>query len=29
VAGFTGITITATRQVGDGVHAAIIRAFRP
>jgi ubiquinone/menaquinone biosynthesis C-methylase UbiE len=28
-AGFTGITITATRQVGDGVHAAIIRAFRP
>jgi SAM-dependent methyltransferase len=29
VAGFTGITITATRQVGDGVHAAIIRAARP
>ncbi len=29
LAGFTGITITATRQVGDGVHAAIIRAVRP
>jgi hypothetical protein len=29
VAGFTGITITPTHQVGDGVHAAIIRAFRP
>ena len=29
LAGFTGITITATRQVGDGVHAAIIRAARP
>jgi len=28
-AGFTGISITATRQVGDGVHAAIIRAARP
>jgi SAM-dependent methyltransferase len=29
LAGFTGVTITATRQVGDGVHAAIIRAARP
>jgi SAM-dependent methyltransferase len=28
-AGFTGITITATHQVGDGVHAAVIRATRP
>jgi SAM-dependent methyltransferase len=28
-AGFTGITITATHQVGDGVHAAGIRAARP
>jgi SAM-dependent methyltransferase len=28
-AGFTGISITATHQVGDGVHAAIIRAARP
>jgi arsenite methyltransferase len=28
-AGFTGITITPTRQVGDGVHSAIIRADRP
>jgi arsenite methyltransferase len=28
-AGFTTITITATHQVGDGVHAAIIRASRP
>ena len=28
-AGFTGITITPTHQVGDGVHAAIIRAARP
>ncbi len=28
-AGFTGIRITATRQVGDGVHAAVIRAARP
>jgi SAM-dependent methyltransferase len=28
-AGFTGITITATHQVGDGVHAAVIRAARP
>jgi arsenite methyltransferase len=28
-AGFTGISITATRQVGDGVHSAIIRAARP
>jgi hypothetical protein len=27
-AGFTGITITATHQVGDGVHAAVIRAAR-
>ena len=29
LAGFTGITIAPTRQVGDGVHAAIIRAARP
>jgi len=28
-AGFTGITIVSTRQVADGVHAAIIRATRP
>ena len=28
-AGFTGITITATHQVGGGVHAAVIRAARP
>ena len=28
-AGFTGISITATHQVGDGVHAAVIRATRP
>lgn len=28
-AGFTGISIAATRQVGDGVHSAIIRAARP
>jgi hypothetical protein len=28
-AGFTGISVTATRQAGDGVHAAIIRAARP
>ena len=28
-AGFTGITITPTHQVGDGVHSAIIRAVRP
>jgi SAM-dependent methyltransferase len=28
-AGFTGITITPTHQVADGVHAAIIRATRP
>jgi len=28
-AGFTGISITVTHQVGDGVHAAIIRAARP
>jgi len=28
-AGFTGISITATHQVGDGVHATIIRAARP
>ena len=27
-AGFTGITITATHQVGDGVHSAIIRAVK-
>jgi ubiquinone/menaquinone biosynthesis C-methylase UbiE len=26
---FAGITITPTHQVGDGVHAAIIRAARP
>jgi arsenite methyltransferase len=28
-AGFTGISITPTHQVGDGVHSAIIRAVRP
>ena len=28
-AGFTGITITATHRVADGVHAAVIRAARP
>ena len=28
-AGFIAITITPTHQVGDGVHAAIIRASRP
>jgi SAM-dependent methyltransferase len=28
-AGFTGVSITTTHQVGDGVHAAIIRAVRP
>ena len=27
-AGFTGITITPTHQVGDGLHSAIIRAAR-
>ena len=29
VAGFTGITITPTHQVADGVHSTIIRAVRP
>jgi SAM-dependent methyltransferase len=28
-AGFTGITITAAQQAGDGVHSAIIRAVKP
>jgi SAM-dependent methyltransferase len=28
-AGFTAITITPGRQVGDGVHSAIIRAVKP
>ncbi len=28
-AGFTGITITPTHQVADGVHSAIIQAVRP
>ncbi len=28
-AGFTGITITRTHQVADGVHSAIIRSARP
>ncbi|HEV2255896.1 MAG TPA: methyltransferase domain-containing protein [Streptosporangiaceae bacterium] len=28
-AGFTAITITATHQVGEGLHSAIIRAARP
>jgi SAM-dependent methyltransferase len=27
-AGFTGITITPTQQVGDGMHSAIIRAVK-
>jgi hypothetical protein len=26
---FTGITITAAQQAGDGVHSAIIRAVKP
>ncbi len=28
-AGFTGISITAAQQAGDGVHSAIIRALKP
>jgi ubiquinone/menaquinone biosynthesis C-methylase UbiE len=28
-AGYTGIAITATHPVADGVHSAIIRAVRP
>jgi arsenite methyltransferase len=28
-AGFTGLTITPTHQVGEGVYAAIIRAVKP
>ena len=28
-AGFTGITITRTHQVADGLHSAIIRSARP
>jgi hypothetical protein len=28
-AGFTGITITPTHQVADGMHSAIIRAVKP
>jgi arsenite methyltransferase len=28
-AGSAGVSITATRQAGDGVHAAIIRAAQP
>jgi SAM-dependent methyltransferase len=28
-AGFTGVSITPTHQVGDGVHSAIIRAIKP
>jgi hypothetical protein len=28
-AGFTGITLTPTHQVADGVHSAIIRAAKP
>jgi SAM-dependent methyltransferase len=28
-AGFAGITITPTQQIGDGVHSAIIRAVKP
>jgi arsenite methyltransferase len=28
-AGFTGITITPTHQVADGLHSAIVRAVRP
>jgi len=28
-AGFTGITITSTHQVADGLHSAIIRAAKP
>ena len=29
LAGFTGISIATTHQVGDGVHAAIIQAAKP
>ena len=29
LAGFTGITITPTGQVGDGVRSAIVRAVKP
>ncbi|GIH23549.1 arsenite S-adenosylmethyltransferase [Acrocarpospora phusangensis] len=28
-AGFTGVTITATHEVADGMHSAIIRAIKP
>ena len=28
-AGFTGISITATHQVTNGMHSAIVRAVRP
>jgi arsenite methyltransferase len=28
-AGFTGVTIAPTHQVGDGIHSAIIRAVKP
>jgi arsenite methyltransferase len=28
-AGFTGVSVTFTHQVGDGLHSAIIRATRP
>ncbi|WP_327585225.1 arsenite methyltransferase [Nonomuraea sp. NBC_00507] len=28
-AGFTGITITSTHQVADGMHSAIVRAVKP
>ena len=28
-AGFTGVSITPTHQVADGVHAAIVRAAKP
>src|SRR6266540_2087804 len=28
-AGFTGIEITPTHQVADGMHSAIIRALKP
>ena len=29
VAGFAGISVTFTHQVGDGLHSAIIKATRP
>ena len=28
-AGFTGVEITTTHQVADGMHSAIVRAVKP